>query len=114
MVYGDIAEPFPMAPIIYAVGKGDVDVAIVWGPSTGYIAARATPVPRATPVADRDTSVPMVFHVAMGLRKDDAALAGEIDRFIAARGDEIEAILDAFHVPRVAPAPVQTTIGVEP
>ena len=114
MVYGDIAEPFPLAPIIAAVGNGDIDVAIVWGPSAAFFAARQQPVLRATPVADHDTAVPMAFAFAMGVRQGDDGLAAEVDRAIAARRSEIDAILDAYHVPRPAPSPALTTIGVEP
>src|SRR5581483_7529739 len=42
-VYGDYAEPNPAARIMTAVERGDVDVAIVWGPLAGYF-AKSSPV----------------------------------------------------------------------
>src|SRR5947209_8590624 len=39
-VYGDYAQPDPPARIIDAVAKGDIDVAIAWGPLAGYFAPR--------------------------------------------------------------------------
>ena len=39
-VYGDYAEESPPARIIEAVAKGEVDVAVVWGPLAGYFARR--------------------------------------------------------------------------
>src|SRR5689334_18377660 len=40
-VYGDYAKPHPASRIIDAVIKGDVDVAVVWGPLAGFFAARS-------------------------------------------------------------------------
>src|SRR5215217_8214805 len=40
LVYGDYREPNPPARIVDAVVKGEVDVAIVWGPLAGFFAAR--------------------------------------------------------------------------
>src|SRR4051794_33084733 len=39
-VYGDYAQENPPARLIEAVARGDVDVAIAWGPLAGYFARR--------------------------------------------------------------------------
>ena len=39
MIYGDYARPNPPSDIVSAVERGDVDVALVWGPLAGYFAA---------------------------------------------------------------------------
>lgn len=44
MLYGDYSKPNPPAEIVRAVERGDVDVALVWGPLGGYFAAQS-PVP---------------------------------------------------------------------
>ena len=104
MVYGNYADVAPQSPVVDAVGRGDVDVAIVWGPTAGYFAAKQavpmvlTPV---TPWLDGPQS-PMVFDVSMGVRRDDRALRRELDRALARNRDAIGRILDAYHVPRVA------------
>ena len=49
-VYGDYAEANPPARIVDAVARGDVDVAVVWGPLAGYFAETRGPRPRARPV----------------------------------------------------------------
>ena len=41
MLYGDYAKPNPPAEIVRAVERGDVDVALVWGPLAGYFAAQS-------------------------------------------------------------------------
>ena len=40
MLYGDYARPNPPAEIVRAVERGEVDVALVWGPLAGYFAAQ--------------------------------------------------------------------------
>ncbi len=45
-------------------------------------------------------SLPMTFDIAVGVRKEDEGLAEEIDRAIARRRPEIDAILSSYGVPR--------------
>jgi mxaJ protein len=101
-VYGDYAQDSPPARIVDAVVRGDVDVALVWGPLAGYFARRQS-VPlrlvRVAPPADLP-SLPFVFDIAMGVRKGDTALRDELDDVLRRRHGEIEAILDAYGVPR--------------
>ena len=111
MVYGDYAKHAPQAAIVDAVADGDIDVALVWGPTAGYFAAaektplRLQPV---TPWLDGPQS-PMVFDVSMGLRRDDRALRRELDAALLRNRDAIAKILDRYHVPR-APAPAATAL----
>jgi quinoprotein dehydrogenase-associated probable ABC transporter substrate-binding protein len=39
-LYGDYALPNPPARVLDAVARGDIDVAVVWGPLAGYFAKR--------------------------------------------------------------------------
>ena len=43
MLYGDYSRPNPPAEIVSAVSRGEVDVALVWGPLAGYF-AQSSPV----------------------------------------------------------------------
>ena len=106
MVYGDYRSATPQAGVIDAVARGDVDVAIVWGPTAGWFAARsAVPLVLApvTPWLD-GPQAPMVFDVSMGVRRDDRALRRELDAALERNRDAIARILDAYHVPRVGPS----------
>ena len=78
-------------------------VAIVWGPTAGYFASRERPPLSVTPVLFDPSmlSQPMTFDIAIGVRKDDAALAQEINVAIAKRRDDIDRILADYGVPRV-------------
>lgn len=107
-VYGDYVDANPPARIVDAVAKGDMDIAVVWGPLGGYFAKHA-PVPlEVVPVSPAaDPNLPFTFSIAMGVRKNDKALHDELDAFLQRKRAEIEAILDEYGVPRVPEPPKQ-------
>ena len=104
MLYGDYRQPSPSSEIVRAVERGDVDVALVWGPLAGYFAARS-PVPlRLEPVTPwmDDMQWPMQFDVSVGVRRDNQRLLKEIDAVLDRRSGDIRRLLEAYHVPLVA------------
>lgn len=100
MVYGDYEQAAPLKDIIEGLTKGDIDVAIVWGPQAAWFASQQQTPLRVTPVADSRGNLPMSFNIAMGVRKQDAQLASELEAAMNRRRAEIDAILAAYHVPR--------------
>jgi mxaJ protein len=103
-VYGEDATPDPPARILRALAEGEIDVALVWGPLAGYFAPRlAVPIDLApvTPALD-PPGLRFVFAIAAGVRKDDIALRDRLDEALRAHRAEIDAILDAYGVPRAA------------
>jgi len=93
----------PSGRIIEAVARGEIDVAIVWGPFAGYF-ARQQSVPLAlVPVASNAQPAPMpfVYDIAMGVRHGDVAFKDEIESVLARRRGEIRKVLDDFRVPLV-------------
>ena len=102
-VYGDYSQPNPPARIVEAVARGDVDLAVVWGPLAGYFAPRQK-VPLALvpvfPQIDRPF-LPFVFDMSMGVRRGDEKLHAELEAFIERRQPEINALLDRYGIPRV-------------
>jgi mxaJ protein len=107
MVYGDYASHAPQAAVIDAVADGRIDVALAWGPTAGYFAAREKTPLRLAPVTPwlDGPQLPMVFDVSMGVRRDDRALRRELDRALSRNRTAIQRILDQYHVPRVPAAP---------
>jgi mxaJ protein len=85
--------------IVDAVAKGDIDLAIVWGPEAGYYAKGLTVTP-VSPQID-PPFLPFVFDISMGVRRGDARLRDRLDAEIERRRPDIERILDAYGVPRV-------------
>ena len=101
MILGDYAKANPPARLIEAVEKGDVDVALVWGPLGGYF-AKHSPVPlEVVPIADAKEFAPLIFtyRIAMGVRQGDAALKAALDGVIARREGEIRNLLANYGVP---------------
>jgi quinoprotein dehydrogenase-associated probable ABC transporter substrate-binding protein len=106
-VYGDYRQPNPPARIIDALAKGDIDVAIAWGPLAGYFARKSAVPLDVTPVSPQIDLpfLPFVFDISMGVRRGDNALRDELNTIIARRKGEIDRILDQYGVPRVNGAP---------
>lgn len=108
LVYGDYRERNPAAAIMDAVAKGEIDVAIVWGPVAGYFAGReSVPLKVALVTPQNDgPRVPMVFDINMGVRRDDPTLRDEINAALSKLRPKIDAVLANYGVPR-ADLPVE-------
>jgi mxaJ protein len=103
MLYGDYSAPNPPAEIVRAVERGDVDVALVWGPLAGYFAAQS-PVPlRLEPVTPwfANNEWPMQFDISVGVQNDNDRLLKEIDGVLRRRSGDIRKLLASYHVPVV-------------
>jgi mxaJ protein len=105
LVYGDYRQPNPPARIIDGVTKGEVDVAIVWGPLAGYFAARQSVKLDITPVSPQVDLpfMPQVFDVSMGVRRQDKALRDTLDAILEREKGAIGSLLDSYNVPRIGP-----------
>ena len=108
LVYGDYRERNPAAAIMDAVAKGEIDVAIVWGPVAGYFAGReSVPLKVALVTPQNDgPRLPMVFDINMGVRKDDPTLRDELNAALSKLRPKIDAVLANYGVPR-ADLPVE-------
>ena len=102
-LYGDYSKPNPPMAIVDGVARGDVDVAVVWGPLAGY-AAKHSAVPLelhpVTPAVDPPGNR-FTFAIAMGVRKHDRELRAKVEQVLARDGDAIAKILDDYGVPRL-------------
>jgi mxaJ protein len=106
-LYGDYSHPNPPAAIVDAVDRGDVDVALVWGPLAGYFAQRAQHPMRIAPVRPwlDGPQWPMEFDVSMGVNKGDTKLHDALDRILAQRRPEVRRLLHDYGVPLVERGP---------
>jgi len=102
-VYGDYRSQEPGRDIVDAVAKGDVDVAVVWGPQAGYFARQEKVALDIAPVSPQIDLpfLPFVFDISMGVRRGDNALRDQLDQEIEKLRPDIERILDQYGVPRV-------------
>ena len=95
-------EAPPAQRMVEALARGDLDVALAWGPSAGFFAARA-PVALEVKAAQPPAALakmPFEFDIAMGVRRGDRKLRDELDAILEKRRADIDAILAEYSVPR--------------
>jgi mxaJ protein len=90
--------------IITAVVKGDIDVAVVWGPLAGYFGKRAPVALDMVALPDSDTlsGLPFAYDISLGVRRSDKALKAQIESAVERRRGEIARILRDYDVPIIA------------
>ena len=102
-VYGDYSQPNPPARVVEAVAKGEVDVAVVWGPMAGFFVKQEHLPLTLQPVAPQIDLpyLPFVFDISMGVRRGDDAFKERLESILENRRAEIDQILDRYGVPRL-------------
>jgi mxaJ protein len=102
-VFGDYHLPDPPVALMDALARGDVDVAIAWGPLAGYFGRDTDSTLVITPVSPQiDLPYqPMAFDISMGVRRADSVFAMHLDSLIDERRPQIDSILAQYGVPRV-------------
>jgi len=101
MVYADYARQDPTAPIISAVARGKIDVALVWGPLAGYFAARSRVPLRLEPVTPAlDAGEwPMTFDISVGVKRGNTMLRDRVQTVLDREVGAIDSLLRSYHVP---------------
>jgi mxaJ protein len=86
---------------VRAVERGEIDVALVWGPLAGYFAGQSRVPLRLEPVTPwlADQQWPMQFDISVGVQKDNQKLLKDIDRVLARRSAKIRRLLAMYRVP---------------
>jgi mxaJ protein len=102
-MYDDYSLADPPARIFEALARGEMDVAIVWGPFAGYFAPRQPVELEIVPVSPQIDLpfLPFVYDMAMGVRREDTVLRSEIDAILRRRSAGVDSILAAYGVPRL-------------
>lgn len=101
MLYGNYNQPNPAAAIVDAVGHGNIDVALVWGPLAGYFASRSK-VPLRLEAVSPDIDglrLPMAFSISVGVRRGNDKLRDTVNEILERERPRIDALLRAYHVP---------------
>jgi mxaJ protein len=101
-VYGDYRDDSPPAQLLRALRRGEIDVAIAWGPLAGYY-ARGAPTLRYAfiPESEAPPGLTFSFEIALGVRQSDKILLSELDAVLLRRRREISALLASYGVPRL-------------
>jgi len=99
-LFGAIGETNPPARLIEALARGDIDVAIAWGPFAGYFAKRQKVPLSITAVAPpMFMAVPFTYDISAAVRKDDTTLQSQIQHVFARECKAIAALLVEFAIP---------------
>jgi mxaJ protein len=100
-VYGDYREPNPPARIVEAVAKGDLDVAVIWGPLAGYFSHIGNLPLDLTPTGEdlQDQPFKFEFSISMGVQKRNRELCEALNQIIRNRRLEIQNLLKDYGVP---------------
>ena len=106
--YGEDHHP---GDIIAALERGDINVAIAWGPVAGYFAKQAaTPLTLVPLPDDKVSGLPFVFDIGIGVRRSDRDLKARLDEIVERLRPAIAGILEEYHVPTVT-WPTTTAAG---
>ena len=91
--------------IVESVATGEIDVAIVWGPSGGYFAKHQAVDLAVTPVSagEDDAAFRFTYDISMGVRRGDTAFKDELERVLERRHKEILKVLEDYGVPVISP-----------
>lgn len=106
-------NPDPLARVVVAVADGTIDVAVAWGASAGYYAARqevpltVNPTPEFIP-----PFTPLYINMTIGVRRGDESLRDRLSIALARRWDDVQAVLDDYDVPRLPIARPSVPEGV--
>ena len=101
---GDVPQ---VGKVVEAIERGDLDVAVIWGPFAGYFSRPYSDrVAVSTVLLDpRLPNVTFVYPMSLGVREGDDSLKAQVQAILDRRKQDIDAILESYGVPLVATAP---------
>ena len=86
------------AAMMHDLEKGEIDVALLWGPIAGYYAKQSSVKLNVTPLPETP-GARMAFRIGFGVRHSDQNWKRELNTLIAQNKIELERILRDFEVP---------------
>jgi mxaJ protein len=101
-VFGDYRTDSPPLALVRAVERGDVDVAVAWGPVAGFVSRHSARPLRLTQVSPgSDGPYPFTFAIAMGVKRGNTALKTLLDGVLTKNRKRIRELLDEHGVPQL-------------
>jgi ABC-type amino acid transport substrate-binding protein len=79
--------------------RGEIDVALLWGPIAGYYATKAKTPTAVVPLVKDQGDTHMVYRIVMGVRRSDQNWKRALNKLISENQGEIQAILRSYGVP---------------
>ena len=89
----------PATQAVEDVAKGDIDVAVIWGPIAGYAASQQKTPLVVVPLPAKEDSVPLAFNVSMGIRRRENNWKHELNQELEKLAPRIQQILLEYGIP---------------
>ena len=102
-VYGDYRVDSPPAELVRALRRGDIDIAVAWGPLGGYYATHPSPALAYTLIPEKEAppGLTFSFDISLGVRHADKSLLAEFNAILAKHQHQIDRLLNRYSVPRL-------------
>jgi mxaJ protein len=101
-LFGEYGEANPARKIIDAVDRGEVDLAIVWGPFAGYFSRMAKSPLDIEPVSPPTfLGIPFTYDMSIGVHKGNEELKEKLNDALQSESAAVRQILLQYGVPQV-------------
>ena len=91
----------PAEEMIDEIGKGDIDVGLLWGPIGGYFAKQAKTPIKVVPLVHETKGPRLAYRITFGMRQREKTWKRQLNRIIRRKQDEINQILLSYGVPLI-------------
>ncbi|MDQ0505633.1 substrate-binding domain-containing protein [Xanthobacter agilis] len=89
----------PPEEMLADLAKGDLDGALLWGPSAGYFAKHANAPLKVVPLVHEAERPALSYRITMGVRPTDHEWKQTLNQVLRKRADDINAVLLDYGVP---------------
>ena len=89
----------PASQAVEDVAKGEIDVAVVWGPIAGFASRQQDTALTLVPLPVKEDSVTLAFNVSMGIRRRETGWKHELNSELEKLAPRIQEILLEYGVP---------------
>jgi quinoprotein dehydrogenase-associated probable ABC transporter substrate-binding protein len=89
----------PTREMMDDLDRGEIDVALLWGPIAGYYALKAKTPTTVAPLLKEQNGPRMTYRIVMGVRHSDQNWKRSLNKLISENQSEIDAILRSYGVP---------------
>lgn len=89
----------PATHAVADVAKGDIDVAVIWGPIAGYAARQQKTPLVVVPLPAKENSVQLAFNVSMGIRRRETNWKHQLNSELDKLAPRIQQILIDYDIP---------------
>ena len=91
----------PAEEMIDEIGKGDIDVGLLWGPIGGYFSKQAKTPIKVVPLVHETKGPRLAYRITFGMRQREKTWKRQLNRIIRRKQDEINQILLSYGVPLI-------------